>query len=205
MQGLWASYLTLTDPGPVLPLPQEEDRIPPIAKGRFVRWGRRLFVLAIGVASFFGADAIATANPIAALASMAVAGLVVVLMTRRRRPPPEERAGLEAALAEAGRAWQPIAEEWQRTARELDLAAERQVISGPKAKLDGLGVDRPARLKELAKPVSESQQRYLEQFRLEEARRFNNRRRAVPRSWGVETAAEIEERKITSIAGARAT
>ncbi len=74
-----------------------------------------------------------------------------------------------------------------------------------KAKLDGLGVERAARLRALAKPVSESQQRftYLEQFRIEDAGLFNigAARVAVLRSWGVETAAEIEDGKITGIPG----
>jgi len=57
----------------------------------------------------------------------------------------------------------------------------------------------------LAKPVSESQQRlmYLEQFRIEDAGLSNIGAAciAVLLSWGVETAAEIEEAKIIGILG----
>jgi DNA-binding helix-hairpin-helix protein with protein kinase domain len=79
------------------------------------------------------------------------------------------------------------------------------VILGFKAQLDALSVERAARLQALAKPVSEAEQRltYLEQFRIEDAGLFNigAARIAVLRSWGVETAAEIDEEKVGSIPG----
>ena len=94
---------------------------------------------------------------------------------------------------------------WRLKAGAPDLPAERRIILELKAKLDGLATERTARLRALAKPVSESQQRltYLEQFRIDEAGLFNigGARIAVLRSWGVETAAEIDERKISSIPG----
>jgi len=87
----------------------------------------------------------------------------------------------------------------------LLISRRNVVILELKAKLDGLATERTARLRALAKPVSESQQRltYLEQFRIDEAGLFNigGARIAVLRSWGVETAAEIDERKISSIPG----
>jgi DNA-binding helix-hairpin-helix protein with protein kinase domain len=85
--------------------------------------------------------------------------------------------------------------------------SERRVIFGLKVKLDALSVERAARLQALAKPVSESEQRltYLAQFRIEDAGLFNigAARIAVLRSWGVETAAEIDEEKVGSIPGFR--
>ena len=94
---------------------------------------------------------------------------------------------------------------WQNKTTAVDFAAERRVILGLKAKLDALSVERAARLQALAKPVLEAEQRltYLAQFRIEDAGLFNigAARIAVLRSWGVETAAEIEEAKISGIPG----
>ena len=68
-----------------------------------------------------------------------------------------------------------------------------------------LSVERATRLQTLAKPVLEAEQRltYLMQFRVEDAGLFNigAARIAVLRSWGVETAAEIDEEKVGSIPG----
>ena len=87
----------------------------------------------------------------------------------------------------------------------MDFASERRAILALKAQLDALSVERAARLQALAKPVPEAEQRltYLAQFRIEDAGLFNigAARIAVLRSWGVETAAEIDEEKVGSIPG----
>ena len=64
-------------------------------------------------------------------------------------------------------------------------------------------MERAARLQALAKPEVEQRLTYLEQFRIEDAGLFNigAARIAVLRSWGVETAAEIDEEKVGSIPG----
>ena len=129
----------------------------------------------------------------------------MVLLTRRLRPAPGKLAELAAVLARAEIAWHSVVEEWRPKTAAVEFASERRVILGLKVKLDALSVERAARLQALAKPVSESEQRltYLAQFRIEDAGLFNigAARIAVLRSWGVETAAEIDEEKVGSIPG----
>jgi DNA-binding helix-hairpin-helix protein with protein kinase domain len=148
---------------------------------------------------------IATINRGAALAPLVVGGLLVVSLMHRLRPTPEKRAELAAALARAEATWHSLVEDWRTKTVGVDFTTERQVILGLKAQLDALSVERAARLQALAKPVSEVEQRLtcLEQFRIEDAGLFNigAARIAVLRSWGVETAAEINEDKVGSIPG----
>ena len=129
----------------------------------------------------------------------------MVLLTRRLRPAPGKLAELAAVLARAEIAWHSVVEEWRPKTAAVEFASERRVILGLKVKLDALSVERAARLQALAKPVSEFEQRltYLAQFRIEDAGLFNigAARIAVLRSWGVETAAEIDEEKVGSIPG----
>ena len=82
---------------------------------------------------------------------------------------------------------------------------KRQAIEGLKASLDALMQERKKRIKALERVVTEAEQRarYLGQFRIEAAGLYNMgaARSAVLRSWGIETAAEIDEAKIAEVPG----
>jgi hypothetical protein len=87
---------------------------------------RRVLALATGVASFGAPDVVATVNPAAALAPLALGGLLVMLLTRKRRPTPEKHTELAAALARAETAWHSVVEEWRTNATAVDFASERR-------------------------------------------------------------------------------
>jgi DNA-binding helix-hairpin-helix protein with protein kinase domain len=85
------------------------------------------------------------------------------------------------------------------------MAGERRTIEELKARIDALAPEREARLKALARPVAEAEQRarYLGQYRVENARLYNlgPARCAVLRSWGIDTAAHVTSSKVAEIPG----
>ena len=86
-----------------------------------------------------------------------------------------------------------------------DFSDKRQAIERLKASLDALVQEREKRIKALERVISDAEQRarYLGQFRIEDAGLYNMgaARSAVLRSWGIETAAEIDEAKIADVPG----
>jgi DNA-binding helix-hairpin-helix protein with protein kinase domain len=76
---------------------------------------------------------------------------------------------------------------------------------GLKKDLDALASEREAKLRACAPPIPEKEQRsqYLAGFRIEDAKLANigTARCAVLRSWGIDTAADVEEAKINEIPG----
>jgi DNA-binding helix-hairpin-helix protein with protein kinase domain len=85
------------------------------------------------------------------------------------------------------------------------LPPQRKARSTLKASLDALGPERERRVKALEKTITEAEQRarYLGQYRIEDAGFYNMgvARSVVLRSWGIETAADIDEAKIAQVPG----
>ena len=96
-------------------------------------------------------------------------------------------------------------QDWHAKAKAPDVSGERRTIEELKAKIDALSPEREARLKALARPVAEAEQRarYLGQYRIEDARLYNlgPARCAVLRSWGIDTAADVTPSKVAEIPG----
>lgn len=101
--------------------------------------------------------------------------------------------------------WRRSMAVWRRLPAPPDTSDLRPVIEDLKAKLDSLALERDQRIKACANPTPEDEQkaRYLGQFRIESAKLHNigPARCAVLRSFGIDTAADIEEAKIAVIPG----
>ncbi len=106
---------------------------------------------------------------------------------------------------EAEQAWKRAAAAWQAQPSPPDLSDLTSPIEALKAQLDALAQEREARINACAAPVPEEEQRsrYLAGYRIESAKLtgIGPARCAVLRSWGVDTAADVEPEKIAAIPG----
>jgi DNA-binding helix-hairpin-helix protein with protein kinase domain len=141
----------------------------------------------------------------AAVAFATIMTAVVLVVGLRTWLLQARRAQALAVLVQAEQAWQAVVQDWLVKAQAPDLSGERRAIEDLKARIDALGPEREARLRALARPVAESEQRarYLGQFRIEDARLYNlgPARCAVLRSWGIDTAADVTPAKVAEIPG----
>lgn len=116
-------------------------------------------------------------------------------------PNPSLRAGRWAAH----RAWARAATAWKALAPPPDVSDLKPPIHALKQQLDALAAERDARIQACAAPEPEDAQRvrYLGALRIEDAKLHNigPARCAVLRSWGIDTAADVEEAKIAEIPG----
>lgn len=105
----------------------------------------------------------------------------------------------------AERAWAKAAAAWKAQAPPPDVSDLKPPIETLKQQLDALIADREARIRACAAPEPEDAQcaRYLGAFRIEDAKLQNigPARCAVLRSWGFDTAADVDEAKIAEIPG----
>jgi DNA-binding helix-hairpin-helix protein with protein kinase domain len=202
VQTLWARYLQIADPGPPRPLPREEDWVPP-PKVRRQQLAQGVVAAGMGVTAVGSVTVVA--NPIVVAVVVAIALLAICALGRRPWITEAQRTQALDALKRAEQAWHAAAQEWQAKARGPDLSGERRALEDLKAKIDALASQRVARLKALARSVPEAEQRarYLGQFRIEDAGLHNigPARCAVLRSWGIDTAAEVDAAKIGEIPG----
>lgn len=110
-----------------------------------------------------------------------------------------------AGRRDAKRAWAKAAAAWKALPNPPDTADLRPPILQLKKQLDALGSEREAAIRASAAPETEDAQRarYLGGFRIEDAKLSNigPARCAVLRSWGIDTAADIDEAKIAAIPG----
>jgi DNA-binding helix-hairpin-helix protein with protein kinase domain len=141
----------------------------------------------------------------AGVAFILVMTAVVLVIGLRTWMLQARRAQALAVLFRAEQAWQAVAQDWRVKAQAPDLSGERRAIEDLKARIDALASEREARLRALARPVAEAEQRarYLGQLRLENARLYNlgPARCAVLRSWGIDTAADVTQSKVAEIPG----
>jgi DNA-binding helix-hairpin-helix protein with protein kinase domain len=147
----------------------------------------------------------ATVTPMAASVPVIAGAVLIAILCRPPRVSAEARAKARDAFNRAEEAWQTLAGEWHAQPAAPDFADKRQAIEGLKASLDALVQEREKRIKALERVITEAEQRarYLGQFRIEDAGLYNMgaARSAVLRSWGIETAAEIDEAKIAEVPG----
>ena len=105
----------------------------------------------------------------------------------------------------AKRAWAKAAAAWNAQPAPPDASDLRPPIEYLKKQLDILVSEREAAIRASAAPESAEAQRarYLGAFRIEDAKLTNigPARCAVLRSWGIDTAADIDEAKIAEIPG----
>jgi DNA-binding helix-hairpin-helix protein with protein kinase domain len=106
---------------------------------------------------------------------------------------------------DAQRAWRKAATAWKGQPSPPDVSDLRPPIEAIKLQLDDLAAEREAAIRACATPETEEAQlaRYLGGFRIEDAKLANigSARCAVLRSWGIDTAADIDESKIAEIPG----
>ena len=110
-----------------------------------------------------------------------------------------------AGSRDAKRAWVNAAAAWKAQPDPPDIADLRPPILQLKKQLDALASERETAIRASAAPETEDAQRtrYLGAFRIEDAKLENigPARCAVLRSWGIDTAADIDEAKIAAIPG----
>jgi hypothetical protein len=122
--------------------------------------------------------------------------------------PPRIKSALRipgAGRRDAKRTWAKVTATWKAQPAPPDVSDLRPPIEQLKKHLDALASEREAAIRACAVPETQDAQRgrYLGTFRIEDAKLTNigPARCAVLRSWGIDTAADIDEDKITAIPG----
>ena len=222
---LWAHYLALAEPGPPRPLPQPSEWVRPLAAPRpWTRWRRGMLVVATALLALFVADILwpidltkswgeiarQLANDRTQLAVFASIWIVIIakhVIDRLGRglPPPVSPLQRWRRWRAANAAWRRAAAAWLAQPDPPDVSDLRPAIEALKKDLDALAAEREARIRACATPEPEAEQRarYLAGFRIEAAKLTNigPARCAVLRSWGIDTAADVDEAKIADIPG----
>lgn len=103
------------------------------------------------------------------------------------------------------RAWMDAADARKNQPAPPDVSQLKPRIEALKQRLDALAAEREARIRACAavEPEEKQRSRYLASFRIEDAQLANlgSARCAVLRSWGIDTAADVDEAKIAEIPG----
>jgi len=223
---LWARYLVLIETGPPRPLPRPSEWVrPQAAPGRLrPRWRRGMLVVAMALITLFVADVLwpidftkswteiarQLANDRTQLAVYASIWIVIIAKHMIHRlgrglPPPVSPLQRWRRWRAANAAWRRAAAAWLAQPDPPDVSDLHPAIEALKKDLDALVAERDARVRACATPEPEAEQRarYLAGFRIEAAKLTNigPARCAVLRSWGIDTAADVDEGRIADIPG----
>lgn len=141
--------------------------------------------------------------PLAGPLLASLASLILKLLARLFLWPDPNRsttAPIRLSRRKSRQAWKRATAAWHRQPAPPDVSDLRPAIEALKAELDALAAEREARIKACSATPPEDLQRsqYLARFRIESAKLhgFGPARCAVLRSWGIDTAADIDEAKI---------
>jgi DNA-binding helix-hairpin-helix protein with protein kinase domain len=225
LETLWARYLTLADLGRPRRLPRASEWIRPPDTRR--PWIHRLFrILRVSTALFalFAIDLLwpldltksgteiarqlaENKTQLAVYASIYILIIANRLIARfgRNLPPRVSLLQRWTRWRAANASWHQAKVAWLCQPEQLDIADLRPPIEALKRNLDALAAEREALIRACAAPEPEAEQRsrYLATFRIEAAKLANigPARCAVLRSWGVDTAADVDPGKISDIPG----
>lgn len=198
---LWQTFEAVADIGSAPALPREEDWKSP--SGHPHRKRRKL-ALGVALATIPASGTAATINAACAILVLLAGALAIIVLARPKRRPVAEREQLLDAFVRADHAWQALVQEWQAQTSEAEFQARKASILALKHKIDGLGVERQARLAAIAgQVVSEQRLAYLRQHRIADADLYNigPARLAILHAHGFETAADLDKRRLSNIAG----
>lgn len=121
-----------------------------------------------------------------------------------KRRPAAERERLLHEFVRADHAWQALVQEWQGQTSEAEFETRKASISALKREIDGLSVERQMRLAATAGGLSSDHRLAdLRQHRIAEANLYNigPARLATLHAHGFETAADVDKRRLSNIAG----
>lgn len=116
----------------------------------------------------------------------------------------EERSAAERAYSAAHAEWQNSLSRWQREASRNAFSEKLKSLEKARTELVDLPNERRRRLAKLeAQRESQQRQRYLDRFRIDLARirGIGPGRTSMLASYGIETAADVDHRKIIQIPG----
>ena len=198
---LWQRFEVAADLGPAPVLPREADWTPP---GGHPHRRRRKLPFGIGVAAISASAAAATINAALGILPLLAGALAILLLARPKRRPVAERERLLQEFVQADHAWQALLQEWQAHTSEAEFGARKASILALKREIDGLAVERQTRLAAVAgQAVGEQRLAYLRQHRIADAHLYNigPSRLDTLRAHGFETAADVDKRCLSNIAG----
>ena len=198
---LWQSFEAVADIGSAPALPREGDWIPP---GGNPHLKRRKLALGAALATIPTSGTAAAINVAFGLLVLLAGALTIIVLARPKQRPAAERERLLDAFVQADHAWQALVQEWQTQTSESEFEARKSSILALKHKIDGLAVERQTRLAAMTgQVVSEQRLAYLRQHRIADANLYNigPARLATLHAHGFETAADVDKRRLSNIAG----
>jgi DNA-binding helix-hairpin-helix protein with protein kinase domain len=225
LETLWARYVALVNPGPARPLPKSSEWVRPASAPRVrAGWLRGLLVVATALVVIFVADLLwpidftkpwgeiakqlaSERAQLAVFASIWIAVIAKYVLDRLVRvlPPPVSLLKQWFRRRAADAAWRLAAAAWLGQPDPPDVSGFRLPIEALKKALDALAAEREAciRASAVLEPEAEQRLRYLASFRIEAAKlpAIGPARCAVLRSWGIDTAADIDDAKVVEIPG----
>ena len=200
---LWQQIEEVPDPGPMpdLQLPDPASALP---SPRIRAAARRLRLQKIGAVAtaIMGVAVILAAVPGSdqLVLSLAVIALAACIWWLGR---PSEIGAARTALAQTRALWSELVVKW-KPGPGARFAPTRQALAVLKREADGMAAHRQAELRTLATDRRQQQlQAHLESYEIANAKipGVGKAKVATLLSYGIETAADIDEARITAIAG----
>ena len=198
LPGLWARIRAVPSPGPAPQFTHLPRKLPPSDRARWMRtpW---LLAVPIGVLCFDGLANGGRAGDLFGAgiweAAILLAFLGISLLARNR-------ARLAAAVAEARGLLQLLQNQWPVLAGDHAFAQRRRQLERHRQQHLHLADLRLERLAELQRSLPAAQRRkFLRQFPVERAPQMNANLCATLRSYGIETAADVEPAALSQVPG----
>jgi DNA-binding helix-hairpin-helix protein with protein kinase domain len=202
ISSLWKAVIAIPDPGPDPSLPSDRAWQTPsdldLGNSGLRATRRGLSVVAI----LLGLGAWISIPGDGGFVWMILAGIVSVAIWPRVTV--EERMTSERAMSGAKAEWDSVLARWRRDASRSLFAGTLASLEKAKNELNSLTQERRRRMSLLEKERETLQRRkYLDRFRIDRARinKIGPGRTATLLSYGIETADDIERRKIDDIPG----
>lgn len=199
---LWQVIATVRDPGPDPALPSVHPWVRPVSVDlptNTFKIIRKIIGVCLVLFGLAACDALVKNN--GWILSLISYGLVYAIWPRN---PPEKKAAADRVCSAAEAEWQSVLTRWQREASRSGFALKMKNLEQAYAELVDLPNERQRRVRNLdANREMMQRQRYLDRFRIDRAniRGIGPSRTSMLASYGIETAADVDRRKIMKIPG----
>jgi DNA-binding helix-hairpin-helix protein with protein kinase domain len=202
LASVWARIEQIEDSGDPEPLPEDDDWVQPtgLVPQRWITQ-RRVAKAIVGVGF---AGALVFNQPFAALCVLLMGIIAAGIMASRPKKVTPEQTQAWDVYRRALLSWQLLVNDWTATTFNGDFTTLKQHLKGIKEALEDLSAERQQRLAALGVlPAGAQMDQYLAGFRVEDAKLHNigPARSAELRSWGIDTAADVDRDRILQIPG----
>jgi DNA-binding helix-hairpin-helix protein with protein kinase domain len=199
---LWEAITTIRDPGADPALPSERAWNPPAGVALpsvALKKVQKIASICLACSGLVACNALAKDGGVI----WAVVGYALAFAFWPRVSA-DQRAAAERAYSSANAEWQNALGRWRREASRDVFSEKLKSLERARSELADLPAERRRRLEKLeAQRETQQRHRYLDRFRVDRAkiRGIGSGRTSMLASYGIETAADVNDRKIMRIPG----